>query len=227
MSASMDIPELIANRVSRAYSLEPLRMLGQGVAGVDEMDKIMRSLGGFRTGPFEHMDLVGVDADHALTRRVWEQLGKPARLRPHAIQAGLIEQRRLGRKTRQGFYAYDRGPPLPAAPVDRRSFDAPPGVYKAVRRFADRATAEHGSFTELYVLARTLVAVINEAALVIDEGVAAETDVDAAMKQLENYPRGPLEWAEQIGRHTCASLLRRLNERVDDGRFEPADWLNA
>jgi 3-hydroxybutyryl-CoA dehydrogenase len=214
--------DVIVNRVSLGYSLEPLRLLAEGVAGVDEIDKIMRSFGGFRTGPFEHMDLVGLDADRDTTRRVWEQLGKPVRLAPHPIQADLIRRGHLGRKAGRGFYVYDRPPPLPAVPVDRRSFDCPPGVYKAIRRFVGAATSEGGSVTEQYVFARTLAAIINEAALVVAEGVAPEADVDAAMKQVENYPRGPLEWAEKIGRHTCAALLRRLNERVDDGRFEPA-----
>jgi 3-hydroxybutyryl-CoA dehydrogenase len=217
--------DVMVNRVSRGYCLEALRMLGEGVAGVDEIDRIMRNFGRFRTGPFEHMDLVGIDTDHATTCRVWEQLGKSARLMPHPIQAELIERGQLGRNSGRGFYAYDREPPVPAVPVDRKSFDCPPGVYKAIRRFVDAATDEAGSITEQYVFARTLAAIINEAALVVDEGVAPEEGVDAAMTQVENYPRGPLEWAEKIGRHTCAALLHRLNECVEDGRFTPAAWL--
>lgn len=219
--------DVIVDRVSRGYSLEPLRLLAEGVAGIDEIDKIMRSLGGFRTGPFEHMDLVGLDVDHATSRAVWEQLGKPARLTPHPIQADLVGRGRLGRKSGRGFYVYDRQPPLPAVPVDRRSFDARPEVYKAVRLFAEGATEESGSFTEQYVFARTMAMIINEAALMLDESVASEHDIDVAMKQRANYPCGPLEWAEASGRFTCAMLLRRLNERTDDDRFKPAAWLST
>lgn len=227
MSTTADRFDLIVNRVGRGYCLEPLRMLSEGIAGVDEIDQVMRTLGRFRTGPFEHLDLVGLDADYATLRKVWEQLGQPTRLTPHPLQADLVDRGHLGRKTGRGFYIHDRRPPVPALPVDRKSFDAPPGVYKAVRRFADAATEEGGSFTEQYIFARTLAAIVNEAAMVLDEGAATLEEIDTAMKQHANYPRGPLEWAERAGRHTCAALLRRLNERVDDDRFRPADWLSA
>jgi 3-hydroxybutyryl-CoA dehydrogenase len=58
---------VIVDRVSHGYSLEPLRMLSEEVAGVDEIDRIMRSFGRFRTGPFEHMGLIGLGADHGAT----------------------------------------------------------------------------------------------------------------------------------------------------------------
>jgi 3-hydroxybutyryl-CoA dehydrogenase len=73
----VNTPESIVDRVGRGYFLEPLRMLGEGVAGVDEIDRILTQLGGFRAGPFEQMDAVGLDVDHAIMRRDWEQLGRP------------------------------------------------------------------------------------------------------------------------------------------------------
>jgi 3-hydroxybutyryl-CoA dehydrogenase len=69
--------------------------------------------------------------------------------------------------------------------------------------------------------------IINEAALVVGEEIVPADELDATLRQVTRFPRGPLEWAERIGRHTCAALLRRLNERVDDGRFQAADWLTA
>jgi len=227
MNSAASKPQLIVQRVGRGLLLEPLRMLADGIAGVDEIDQIIRRLGGFRAGPFERMDAVGLGIDYALTRGVWEQLGQPARLEPHPLQAELIERGHLGRSSGRGFYVYDREPPLPAVSVDRKSFDCPPGVYKAVRRFVDGAAAEGGSFTEHYVFARTLVAVINEAALCVDENLASEHEIDTAMTGDAGYPRGPLEWAAKIGRHTCATLLRRFNERVDDNRFRPGSWLGT
>lgn len=220
-------PRLIVPRVTRGFHLEPLRLLSEGVAGVDEIDQILKTLGGFAVGPFEHMDQLGNDADHTVSCELWERLGRPIRLAPHPLQADLVAQGRLGRKTGRGFYAYEREPPIPAVVVDRKSFDVPPGVYKAVRCFVDGATRESGSFTEQYVFARTLVTIINEAALVVGEEVVSESELDATMRQMTRLPRGPLEWAEQIGRHTCATLLRRLNERFEDGRFQAADWLTS
>lgn len=222
-----DTPGFIVNRVARGYYLEPLRMLGEGIAGVDEIDGILKTLGGFRMGPFELMDLVGIDVNYTVSTSVWEQMDKPARLAPHAIQKGLFERGEFGRKTKRGYYDYEQDPPLPAVPVERKSFGCPPRVHKAVRRFADGASAAGGSITEQYVFARTLGAIINEAALALDQQVATLEDIDTAMKLGTNYPNGPLEWAERIGRHTCAALLRGLNKSTDDDRFAAADWLQA
>lgn len=222
-----DTPGFIVNRVARGYYLEPLRMLGEGIAGIDEIDRIMRTLGGFRMGPFELMDLVGIDVNYTVSTSVYEQLGRPARLKPHPIQKTLLERGTLGRKSKQGFYSYQHEHPLPAVPVERASFELPEMVYKAVRLFSDKATDVGGSITEQYVFARTLVAIINEAALAVDEGVASEADIDTAMKLGTNYPKGPLEWAEQIGRRTCRFLLDQLNEVADDRRFAAAAWLRT
>src|SRR5262249_20782403 len=73
-----DTPGFIVNRVARGYYLEALRMLGEGVAAVDAIDGVMRRLGGFKLGPFELMDLVGIDVNYSVTGSVWEQLGRPA-----------------------------------------------------------------------------------------------------------------------------------------------------
>ncbi|MGE0482219.1 MAG: 3-hydroxyacyl-CoA dehydrogenase NAD-binding domain-containing protein [Phycisphaerae bacterium] len=220
-----DSPGFIVNRVARGYYLESLRMLGEGVAGVDEIDRTLKTLGGFRMGPFELMDLIGIDVNYSVSVSVWEQLGRPARLTPHELQKQLFEAGRFGRKTKRGFYSYEGESPLPATCVARASFALPPKLYEAVRRVCERATEASGSQTEQYVFARVLAAIINEAALLVDEGIATAADVDTAMKLGTNYPRGPLEWAERIGRHTCAALLRALNEQAGDGRFRPAAGL--
>ncbi|MFO0838577.1 MAG: 3-hydroxyacyl-CoA dehydrogenase NAD-binding domain-containing protein [Phycisphaerae bacterium] len=222
-----DAPGFIVNRVARGYYLESLRLLGEGVAGVDEIDRTMRSLGGFRMGPFELMDLIGIDVNFSVSRSVWEQLGRPARLTPHAIQQELFQRGHFGRKTGRGFYAYDREPPVPAVPVDRRSFLLHGKLYEAVRRVAERMARADGSQTEQYVLTRVIVTVMNEAALMLDEANATAAAIDTAMKLGANYPRGPLELCEHIGRHTCAALLRTMDEQAGDGRFTPAEWLAA
>lgn len=220
-----DTPGFIVNRVARGYYLEPMRMLGEGVAGIDEIDQILRKLGGFRMGPFALMDLVGIDVNYTVSCRVWEQLGKPPRLEPHALQRELFERGHLGRKTKRGWYSYQYEHPIPAAPVERKSFDVPEPVYQAVRLFCDPAAEESGSITEQYVLARTLVAIINEAALALGENVAEPEAIDTAMRLGTNYPHGPLEWAEKIGRRTCRFLLDTLERHGGEGRFVAADWL--
>ncbi len=222
-----DTPGFIVNRVARGYYLEPLRMLGEGVAGVDEIDRTLRELGGFRMGPFELMDLIGIDVNYAVTCSVWEQMGRPARLAPHPIQRDLLDRGLLGRKRSRGFYAYDREPPVPDLRTERRTFELPAKLLEQVRRFCDRAALRDGSLTEQYVFARVLATVINEAALALDEEVASRADIDIAMRLGTNYPRGPLEWAAQIGLYTCAGLLRALDESNPEPRFTPAAWLTA
>lgn len=221
-----DTPGFIVNRVARGYYLESMRMLDEGIAGVDEIDRTMRTLGGFRMGPFELVDMIGIDVNYAVSVSVYEQLGRPARLAPLALQKRLLDEGRLGRKTKRGFYLYgeEGAAPLPAVAVNRRSFHVPPTVYEFVRRFNEKAAKEVGSATEQYMYARVLAAIMNEAALLADEGGATAEDIDTAMKLATNYPRGPLEWAQQTGRHTVAGLLRALNESVEDGRFAPAGW---
>jgi len=211
--------------VARGYYLESVRMLEEGVAGIDEIDHVLRTLGGFRMGPFELMDLIGIDVNYAVTCSVWEQMGKPARLAPHELQRKLVEGKMFGRKSKLGFYSYQTEHPVPAVLVNRRSFELPPPLFDAVRRFCEKGAAAAGSITEQYVFARVLAAVINEAAIALEEGVASAADIDIAMKKGTNYPKGPLEWADQIGRHTVAGLLRILNSSAADRRFEPSRGL--
>jgi 3-hydroxybutyryl-CoA dehydrogenase len=218
-----DTPGFIVNRVARGYYLEALRLLGEGVAGIDEIDKVCRVHGGFKMGPFELMDLVGLDVNLAVSTSVWQQMERHPRFTPHEIQRKLVEQGRLGRKTGRGFYAYETGaPPVSAYPVDRRSFQLSPLLSGAVRAFAERAGARNAGSTEQYVFARILSAILNEAAIALDEGVASREDIDIAMQKGTNYPKGPLAWTDEIGPRTVRGLLKGLNESTGDKRYAPA-----
>lgn len=217
-----DTPGFIVNRVARGYYLEALRLLGEGVAGVDEIDNIMRVHGGFKMGPFELMDLVGLDVNLAVSTSVWEQMNKHPRFTPHDIQKQLVSAGNLGRKTGRGFYSYADEHPLPAYAVDRRSFQLSPLLGDAVRTFAERAGAGCAGITEQYIIARILGAILNEAAYAFCDNVATREDIDTAMIKGTNYPKGPLAWAEKIGHRTVRGLLRRLDESAGDGRCQPA-----
>jgi 3-hydroxybutyryl-CoA dehydrogenase len=222
-----DTPGFIVNRVARGYYLEALRMLGEGVAGVEQIDRALRQVGGFRLGPFELMDLVGIDINYTVSVSVWEQLGKPARLQPHPIQADLYRRGQLGRKTGRGFYVYGQGPPMPAVPGELEPFQVPLPVLEALGPFVAGATAHPGAEVEDYIFARTLAAVINEAFIAHEDGVATAEDIDTAMRLGTNYPQGPLAWAEQIVRGVCANLLTALNRAAGDDRFRPARSLTG
>lgn len=217
-----DTPGFIVNRVARGYYLEALRLLGEGVAGVDEIDAVMKRYGGFRMGPFELMDLVGLDVNLAVSTSVWEQMGKPARFTPHEIQRELVEQGCLGRKSGRGFYLYEGDHPLPAHAVHRSSYELTPLLSDAMLAFTTRAGAGGSNSTEQYVFARILGAILNEAGHAYSDGVADSDDIDVAMLKGMNYAVGPLAWADAIGHRTVRGLLKRLNEKIGDGRYEPA-----
>ncbi len=220
-----DTPGFIVNRVARGFYLEALRLLGEGVGGVDEIDFVMKRHGGFKMGPFELMDLVGLDVNLAVSTSVWEQFDRATRFTPHDIQRTLVEQGHLGRKSGRGFYAYrDGAPPIPACIVDRQSFQLTPLLSDAMLAFCRRAGAESATSTEQFILTRILSAVINEAGHALTDGIASREDIDTAMKKGTNYPKGPLIWADEIGPRTVRGVLSSLNETVDDGRYEPADW---
>ncbi len=101
-----DTPGFIVNRVARPFYGEALRLLAEGVATVEEIDMIVKMEGGFRMGPFELMDLIGIDVNYAVTKSVYEQFFHEPRFRPHPIQRQMVEAGTLGRKTKKGFYTY-------------------------------------------------------------------------------------------------------------------------
>ena len=119
---------------------------------------------GYPMGPFELMDLIGVDVNLAAATAVWEGLDRPGRLKPSEIQGRLVEAGRLGRKTGSGFYVH--GPASTAAP-------APEFMAPAV-----------GAATADVIVSRIEAAIAVEAALARDEGVADETSIDAALRQV-------------------------------------------
>jgi 3-hydroxybutyryl-CoA dehydrogenase len=222
-----DTPGFIVNRVARPFYLEAFRIIEDGYAAVDEIDKTMRDLGGFKMGPFELTDLIGHDINTATTQSVYEQLGKPARLRPSKVQTQLVKDGHLGRKTGRGCYNHDLEPPVPAIQITRRSLAIPDRLHEAIEQFVPKATDQIGSPLEKYIFARVLVSIINEAAWAMSDNVASAADINTALKLGTNYPKGPLEWADEIGYATCGELLDALNTVVVDKRFEAPDMLKA
>ena len=101
-----DTPGFIVNRIARPFYGEALRLLGEGVASADEIDRIVKKSGGFKMGPFELMDLIGIDINFSVSKSVYEQFFHEPRYRPHPIQQQMVDANLLGRKTGKGFYEY-------------------------------------------------------------------------------------------------------------------------
>ncbi len=227
VARAADVPGFIVNHVARPYYLEAFRILEDGIAGPAAVDGAMRDLGGFRMGPLELTDLIGQDVNTATTRSVWEALDRPALLCPSMLQAQLVVDGHLGRKTGRGVYSYEDGAQGPAVAVEDTPLKMSDGLRAAVDEFVGAATHTDGGELERYVFARILVAIIAQAALAHARGVAAISDIDTALKYGTNYPLGPFEWAGRIGRDVCGRLLAALNETVSDNRFAVPTLLQA
>ncbi|MEO6834630.1 MAG: 3-hydroxyacyl-CoA dehydrogenase NAD-binding domain-containing protein [Candidatus Tumulicola sp.] len=104
-----DTPGFIVNRVARPYYLQAMRALDRSVASIDELDALARAVG-FRMGPFELMDFIGLDVNLATSESLFARTGAP-RFAPLEMQRNLVAQGRLGRKSGAGFYDYAGGNP--------------------------------------------------------------------------------------------------------------------
>jgi 3-hydroxybutyryl-CoA dehydrogenase len=199
-----DAPGFIVNRCNRPFALESLRMLGERVAGHAEIDRAIRELGGYRMGPFELMDLIGVDVNLKVAQSFYSQRDTP-RWEPHEIQVEMVADGRLGRKAGRGFYEYERG----------RKVEARPKTTSAK--------------TDQAILERVVSCLVNEAAFAVEEGVADPDDVDIAMKLGLNHPRGPFEWREELGAGRIVATLDTLAENAhsehEAERYRVADSL--
>lgn len=99
-----DAPGFIVNRVARPFYIESLRQAEAGVPP-EQLDRLLEDRG-FKMGPFRLMDLIGNDVNYAVSCSVYEQLGRPERLRPSPLQAQQVAAGTLGRKSGKGFYTY-------------------------------------------------------------------------------------------------------------------------
>jgi 3-hydroxybutyryl-CoA dehydrogenase len=193
---SRDSPGFIVNRVNRPFTLEALAMLERGEAGVAAIDDAVRAAG-YPMGPLELMDLIGLDINLAVARAIWEGFGRVERFRPSPIQERLVGEGRLGRKADAGFYRYDdgqRGEPLEGL--------------------------GEGPLEGSAIVERIELAIIAEAYRALGDDVAAEPDIDLALRLGAGHPLGPFERTRARG--GGPAVLARLRDLSAMGpRFEP------
>ena len=102
-----DSPGFMANRLARNFYGEAMQIIeSNNPEIVKELDNIVREVGGFRMGPFELMDLIGIDVNLGVTEYVYKELKNLERFAPHPIQKSLVQEGHFGRKSGKGFYEY-------------------------------------------------------------------------------------------------------------------------
>ena len=143
---AQDTPGFIVNHAGRGLVTEALRCLGEGIAEFHEIDCIMRDAAGFRMGPFELLDLIGLDVSQPVMESIYRQYYEEPRYRPSPLAAQRLVGGILGRKSGRGFYNYSgqqaqpiAAPPAPTArPRQVWVSQAQPAWGKNVRELVQR-----------------------------------------------------------------------------------------
>lgn len=194
-----DTPGFIVNRIARPFYGEALRILDEGIADCATIDWAMRTLGGFKMGPFELMDLIGNDVNLAVTSAVYEGFFFDPRYRPSLTQRRLVDANLLGRKTGRGYHDYRPG--------------------------AVRAAPKEDEVLGRSILDRILAMLINEAVDAVFWGVATPADIDIAMVKGVNYPSGLIAWAEKLGYRVTLERVEALQAEYGEDRYRPSPLL--
>ena len=193
VAVAKDTPGFIVNRVARPFYGEALRMYEEGVADFATIDLAMKSVGGFKMGPFELMDFIGNDVNYTVTQTVFTAFYHDPRYTPSFTQKRFAEAGYLGRKSGKGFYDYSQAAVKPL-PQDN------PALLNTI-------------------FDRILVMLINEAADALFLNIASANDIDSAMTKGVNYPKGLLAWADEKGIDWCIEVLDRLYNEYHEARY--------
>ncbi|KNB63098.1 3-hydroxyacyl-CoA dehydrogenase NAD-binding domain-containing protein [Chryseobacterium sp. Hurlbut01] len=194
-----DIPGFIVNRIARPYYGEGLRIVEENIATVEQVDDAMKTLGNFKMGPFELMDLIGVDVNFSVTKTVYNEYFYDPKYKPSLFQQRMSEAKLHGRKTGKGFYDYSEGVVKPEPVKD----DA---LYQQI-------------------FMRIISMLINEAVEAKRLGVANDEDIELAMQKGVNYPKGLLAWGKEIGYAKISETLQNLYEEYQEERYRQSPLL--
>lgn len=190
-----DTPGFIVNRIARPFYGEALRIYEEGIADFATIDWAMTEIGGFRMGPFNLMDYIGNDVNYTVTETVFEAFYYDPRFKPSFTQKRHKEAGFYGRKSGRGFYDYSEGATLPEAQKD-------PKLGREI-------------------FERIIVMLINEAYDALFLNIASAEDLDLAMVNGVNYPKGLLRWSEELGLDFVLSKLQALFEEYGEDRYRP------
>lgn len=198
VAIAKDTPGFIVNRVARPFYGESLRIYEEGIADFISIDHSLKTLGGFRMGPFELMDFIGNDINFTVTETVFSAFYFDPRYKPSFTQQRYFEAGYLGRKTGKGFYDYDTD-----GKIIRSSLSLPEPVEGQAQQ----------------IFNRVLVMLINEAADALFLNIATAEDIDNAMMKGVNYPKGLLAWADEKGIDWCEKKMDALYDEYHEDRY--------
>jgi 3-hydroxybutyryl-CoA dehydrogenase len=194
-----DIPGFIVNRIARPFYGEGLRIVEENIATVEQVDDAMKTLGNFKMGPFELMDLIGVDVNFSVTKTVYNEYFYDPKYKPFLLQQRMSEAKLHGRKTGKGFYDYSEGA-VKAEPVN-----------------------DDVLYQQIFM--RIISMLINEAVEAKRLGVANDEDIELAMQKGVNYPKGLLAWGKEIGYAKISETLQNLYEEYQEERYRQSPLL--
>ncbi len=190
-----DTPGFIVNRVARPFYGEALRIYEEGIADFATIDWAMTSIGGFKMGPFTLMDYIGNDINYAVTESVFTAFYYDPRFKPSFTQKRHSEAGFYGRKSGRGYYDYTEGVEMP-------------------KPNEDLIVAQQ-------IFDRIIAMLINEAFDALFMNVATREDIDLAMTKGVNYPKGLLQWADDLGLDNVLSKLEDLFSEYGEDRYRP------
>tara|TARA_B100000809_G_C15140628_1_gene533108 strand:+ start:8579 stop:9748 length:1170 start_codon:yes stop_codon:yes gene_type:complete len=198
VALAKDTPGFIVNRVARPFYGEALRIYEEGIADFSTIDHSLKTLGGFRMGPFELMDFIGNDINYTVTETVFNAFYFDSRYKPSFTQKRFLEAGYLGRKSGIGYYEYDE---------NGRSV------------ISNESKKSHNSELSQQIFERILVMLINEAADALFWNIASAEDIDTAMTKGVNYPKGLLTWADEKGIDWCVKAMDNLYNEYHEDRY--------
>ncbi|WPO83267.1 3-hydroxyacyl-CoA dehydrogenase NAD-binding domain-containing protein [Chryseobacterium sp. JJR-5R] len=194
-----DIPGFIVNRIARPYYGEGLRIVEENIATVEQVDDAMKTLGNFKMGPFELMDLIGVDVNFSVTKTVYNEYFYDPKYKPSLLQQRMSEAKLHGRKTGKGFYDYAEGATKTEPLKDET-------LYRQI-------------------FLRIISMLINEAVEAKRLGIASDEDIELAMQKGVNYPKGLLAWGKEIGYAEISGILQDLYKEYQEERYRQSPLL--